>query len=85
MKIHVSVNQTKDPDGWTASVARSYAPKGAKSAVAIGESEIYPTKEGAWNTIKKDAKNLEYDNDEIYLNGKKVSDYDDLESKVDAL
>ena len=85
MKIHVNVNQTTNPDGWTASVARSYAPKGAKSAVAIGESEIYPNKEAAWNTIKKTAKDLEYDNDEIYLNGKKVSDYDDLESKVDAL
>lgn len=85
MKIHVNLHQTHEPDGWAASIARSYVPRGSKNEMATGESEIYPNKESAWNTIKKDAKNLEYENNDVYLNGRKIIDYDDLERKVDAL
>lgn len=85
MNIHVNVTQTKNPNGWTASIARSYAPQGANSAVAIGESAIYPSKNAAWDTIKIDAKRLDFKNDDVYLNHKKVNDYNDLEIKVAAL
>ncbi|HNY37224.1 MAG TPA: hypothetical protein PKI73_04480 [Petrotogaceae bacterium] len=85
MKVHVSLHQTKEPDGWCASIATARASKGAKNEVAIGESEIYPDKEAAWNSIQKSAQKLDYANDEIYLNAKKVKDYSDLETKVGAL
>ena len=85
MKIFVNLNQTQNSDGWTASIARSYASKGAKSEVAIGESEVYPSKETAWNSIKKEVQDLDYNKDEIYFNNKKVDGYDTLEGKVDVL
>lgn len=85
MKVHVSLHQTKNPDGWCASIAIARASKEAKNEVAIGESEIYPNKEAAWNSIQKSAQKLDYENDEIYLNAKKVKDYNDLQTKIDAL
>ena len=85
MKIYVNLYQTEKPDGWAASIARPYTKKGAKTEVAIGESVIYASKDVAWKSIQKDTKNLDYENDDIYFNHKKVKDYADLESKVNDL
>jgi hypothetical protein len=85
MKVHVSLNETKNPDGWCASIAIARVPKGSKNEITMGESEVYPNKEAAWNSIQKSALKLDYENDDIYLNTKKVKDYNDLETKVDTL
>lgn len=85
MKIQVNLHESTNPDGWCASIARVNAPKGAKIEISMGESEIYTSKEAAWGSIQKNAEKLDYENDEIKLNLKKVKDYADLKSKVDAL
>jgi hypothetical protein len=85
MKIYVNLYKTQNPDGWGASIARPIKPKGAKVEIAQGESEVYPNKEAAWNSIQKGVKKLDYEVDEIYFNHKKVNDYNDLESKMNAL
>ena len=59
MKIYVNLYQTQNPDGWAASIARAYVPKGSKNEIAQGESIIYPNKEAAWNSVQKDAKKLD--------------------------
>jgi hypothetical protein len=83
MKIHVNLHQSQNPDGWCASIARVHKPKGAKVEISQGESIVYPNKDAAWNSIQNGVKKLDYENDEIYFNTKKVENYDDLESKVD--
>lgn len=76
----------KSSDGsvgnWKASVAKGYAPKGAKSSVALGESEIYQTKDEAWASIQKRVEKLDYENDDIIFNQDKVSSYEEVQQKV---
>ena len=43
-------------EGWIATVAKDYAPKHAKSKIAIKESLYYPTMDEAWASIKKKLK-----------------------------
>lgn len=83
MKVHVNLKQTTDPDGWTASVA--IARKAGDKEISMGESLVYPNKDAAWSSIQKEVKSLDYDNDEISFNHKKVNDYSDLESRISKL
>ncbi len=85
MKIQVNLYKTKKPDGWAASIASYSTKKGAPNEVAIGESIIFADKAAAWKSIQKEAKDLDYENDEVHFNHKKVSDYADLLSEVDSL
>ena len=83
MKQHVNLHQTKDPDGWCASIAT--VRKVGDKEISMGESIVYQNKETAWNSIKKEAQNLDYENDKILFNHKTVGSYDELEKLVDAL
>lgn len=65
-----------------ATVAKEYAPKGAKSSVALGESEIYQTKDKAWASIQKRVEKLDYENDDISFNQDKVNSYEEVQQKV---
>lgn len=85
-KIFINLNQnTAVITGWTASISTAYEPKGAKSAVAIGESEIYNTKQQAWATIEKRASELDYVNNKVKFNNVDVSSYEDVLQRVAAL
>ena len=83
MKIHVNVRQSTNPEGWSASIARTQT-KGDKE-IAMGESILYPTKEAAWESIQKKAETLDYENDEILINSKPVGSFSDLKAEVDTL
>lgn len=86
-KIFINLNQTSGgiiPNGWTASVAIAYGGKG-QNKVAIGESIIYNTKQQAWDSIRKDAENLDYETDEIFFNYKRVEKFESVEQKVQAI
>lgn len=58
----ISVRESSgDPAvGWQVSVAKQYVLKGAKSSVALGESEFYATKEQAWESIQKRVEKLDF-------------------------
>ena len=83
-KYFITVRQSSvDPvEGWTATVAKQFAPKGAKSAVALGESEIYTTKQQAWTSIQKRVGKLDFENDEVSFNHEKVNSYEKVQQKV---
>jgi len=83
MKIHVNLNQSEDPNGWTASIARVH--NHGDKEMSMGESIVHPNKELAWNSIKNEAKNLNYEEDEILFNLTPVKDYLELENKVNEL
>lgn len=83
MKKHVSVRQSTNPQGWSASIARTQT-KGDKE-ISMGESILYPTKEAAWASIQKKAENLDYEKDEILINSKPVGSFSDLKTEVDTL
>jgi hypothetical protein len=51
----------------------------------MGESLTYPNKDVAWNSIRNEAKKLDYENDEVLFNRKPVNNYIDLENKVNIL
>lgn len=83
----ISVRESSgDPAvGWQASVAKQYVLKGAKSSVALGESEFYATKEQAWESIQKRVEKLDFVNDEVNFNREKVNSYDEVQQKVEEL
>ena len=56
-----------------------------ENEIAIGESVIYPTKQKAWESIKKRAEELDYKKDEIYFNHKNVHRFNKVEQLVDQL
>jgi hypothetical protein len=85
-KIFINLNQnTAGIKGWTASISVARMRKGAKTAVATGESELYTTKQQAWASIKKRAEGLDYVNNEVSFNYAAVTSYQDVEACVAAL
>jgi hypothetical protein len=83
MEIHVNLHQSKNPEGWSASIATARVVGDKK--ISMGESMLYPNKEAAWKSIQREAQNLDYENDEVLFNQKAVNDYNDLVSKVSEL
>ena len=84
-KILIQLKLDTNMNGWTASIAKEFAPKGAKSALLIAESEIYNTKQQAWKTIEKQASEMDYTNNEVYFNHQPVKSYNDVLTNVAAL
>ena len=83
MKKHVDLHQSKDPVGWSASIATDR--KAGDKKISMGESIIYKNKEAAWKSIQKQVQKLDYENDEILFNHQRVNSYSELESMVGAL
>ena len=86
-KIFINLNQTSGgiiPNGWTASIATAYGATG-QNKVAIGESIIYNTKQQAWDSIRNNAENLDYETDEIFFNYEKVENFASVEKKVQSI
>ena len=78
-KFFINVTHNTAPVvGWTASVAQARGAQDAPSMVAIGESEIYATKNQAWQTIQNRVANLNYAADEIFFNSQRVHSYADV-------
>lgn len=83
MKIHVNLNQSSNPVGWSASIAPVH--QVGDKEISMGESVLYPSKKAAWDSIKREVEKLDYENDEILFNRKAVEDYNTLLSQVNAL
>jgi len=83
MKKHVNLNQSSNPEGWSASIATAHI-YGDK-AISMGESILYPNKDTAWNSIKNEAQNLDYEEDEILFNREPVNSYQEMLNMVNAL
>jgi hypothetical protein len=77
-KIFINVNENETVGGWSASISLANTPRGAKSSVAMGESEIYDTKGQAWTTIQQRASQLNYTDDEVSFNKQPVNSYNDV-------
>ena len=86
-KYNISVKKSSDDlvGGWMASVAKQVAPKGAKSSVALGESEIHETQEKAWKSIQKQVEKLDFQNNVVHFNHEKVNSYEEIQRKVSEL
>ncbi|MBK8226753.1 MAG: hypothetical protein IPK70_06210 [Flavobacteriales bacterium] len=68
--VNISVGRTAQqvaPHGWHASVAT--ATTGTANRVSSGESEIHSSKQTAWDSIRSRVEALDYENDEVRLNG----------------
>lgn len=86
MEIFINLNQNVGQiTGWTASISIARVPQGGTSAVAIGESELYNTKDQAWATIQRRAMELDYINNEVYFNHTRVASYEEVLERVAAL
>ncbi|WP_396212762.1 hypothetical protein [Flavobacterium sp.] len=77
-RIFINLNENEVVGGWSANISTAITPKGAKSSVAIGESEIYNTKAQAWATIQQRASQLNYTDDEVSFNSQPVNSYNDV-------
>jgi hypothetical protein len=85
-KIFINLNETTLVIGWSASIATATTPSLSKSSVAMGESEIYNTKEQAWSTIQNRVSQLNYTNDEVFFNQiTPVNSYNEVTALVAAL
>ncbi|ELR68981.1 hypothetical protein C900_05539 [Fulvivirga imtechensis AK7] len=84
-QITVRKSSVGSAGGWIATVAKQYAPKGAKSSVALGESEIYATKQEAWTSIQKRVEKLDFEGNEVHFNSEKINSYEEVQQKVEAL
>ena len=84
--IFINLNQnTGGITGWTASISTATTPPGGRNAVAIGESEIYATKEQAWATIERKASELDYENNDVQFNYRAVASFEEVQEMVDAM
>ena len=78
MVKHVTLKQSEE--GWTATVATAH--QVGDNYVALGETQVYTSKELAWDSILNEVESLDYENDTIVFNGKKVESFEDIESGV---
>ncbi len=65
-------------NGWTASITTAQSIPNGINSTAIGESVVYKTKDEAWNSIKKSANKLDFENDNITLNLVEVSSLEEV-------
>lgn len=86
-KVFINLSQTTGGpvNGWTASIAIAYGGENGQNEIAIGESVIYSTKQQAWESIKRRAEKLDYENDEIYFNYSRVNSFEEVEQLVEQL
>lgn len=71
--------------GWVASIGIAHGTAGGNKQIAFGESEIYPTKDTAWTSIRNRVERLDFGQDHIYFNHQHVADLDTVIGLVAAL
>jgi hypothetical protein len=79
-KIFIKFNKvtTDFANGWTASIAPAHGKPNGINSIAMGESEVFKTKDEAWKSIEKGANKLDFENDNITLNLVKVTSLEDV-------
>lgn len=76
---------TKTLNGWTAGVGRPRKSTDGKTAITMTESLIYPTKEQAWETIKKQVENLDFDKESVVFNQQEVTSLQEVQDAINEL